>query len=45
MPRLRFAAPDRPRGVEATLSIAHLDCDAFYATVEKRDRPESATSR
>ena len=25
----------------ATLSIAHLDCDAFYATVEKRDRPET----
>ena len=24
----------------ATLSIAHLDCDAFYASVEKRDRPE-----
>ncbi len=24
------------------LSIAHLDCDAFYATVEKRDRPELA---
>jgi len=23
-----------------TLSIAHLDCDAFYASVEKRDRPE-----
>jgi DNA polymerase-4 len=23
-----------------TLSIAHLDCDAFYAAVEKRDRPE-----
>ena len=23
-----------------TLPIAHLDCDAFYATVEKRDRPE-----
>jgi DNA polymerase-4 len=22
------------------LSTAHLDCDAFYATVEKRDRPE-----
>ena len=22
------------------LTIAHLDCDAFYATVEKRDRPE-----
>ncbi|MDO9473546.1 MAG: DNA polymerase IV [Caulobacter sp.] len=24
----------------ATLGIAHLDCDAFYASVEKRDRPE-----
>jgi len=24
----------------ASLSIAHLDCDAFYASVEKRDRPE-----
>ncbi len=24
------------------LSIAHIDCDAFYATVEKRDRPELA---
>ena len=23
-----------------SLSIAHLDCDAFYAAVEKRDRPE-----
>ena len=22
------------------LTIAHLDCDAFYATIEKRDRPE-----
>jgi len=22
------------------LSIAHIDCDAFYATVEKRDKPE-----
>lgn len=24
----------------ARLDIAHLDCDAFYASVEKRDRPE-----
>jgi len=23
-----------------TLSLAHIDCDAFYAAVEKRDRPE-----
>jgi DNA polymerase IV len=23
-----------------TLGIAHLDCDAFYASVEKRDNPE-----
>ena len=22
------------------LAIAHLDCDAFFATIEKRDRPE-----
>ncbi|GAA0571695.1 hypothetical protein GCM10009416_07890 [Craurococcus roseus] len=22
------------------LSVAHVDCDAFYASVEKRDRPE-----
>ena len=26
----------------AALSIAHLDCDAFYATVEKHDRAELA---
>ncbi|TFF27371.1 DNA polymerase IV [Jiella endophytica] len=26
----------------STLSIAHLDCDAFYASIEKRDRPELA---
>jgi DNA polymerase-4 len=25
-----------------TLSIAHVDCDAFYATVEKRDNPALA---
>lgn len=23
-----------------TLAIAHVDCDAFYASIEKRDRPE-----
>jgi DNA polymerase-4 len=25
-----------------TLPIAHIDCDAFFASVEKRDRPELA---
>ncbi len=25
-----------------TLTVAHLDCDAFYASVEKRDRPDLA---
>lgn len=26
----------------STLSIAHVDCDAFYASIEKRDNPEIA---
>ena len=26
----------------ASLSMAHIDCDAFYASVEKRDNPEIA---
>ena len=25
-----------------SLALAHIDCDAFYATVEKRDNPEIA---
>ena len=33
-PRM-LAHPDLER-----LAIAHMDCDAFYASVEKRDRPE-----
>ena len=42
----RCAACGAPRVVShpelGELSIAHIDCDAFYATVEKRDRPELA---
>ena len=37
----RCASPRLAAHAELTrLSIAHLDCDAFYASVEKRDRPE-----
>lgn len=42
----RCPACRRPRIVTHdelwTLSIAHMDCDAFYASVEKRDNPELA---
>src|SRR5437899_452215 len=42
-PRGRCAACGSPRVVAhaeiATLTIAHVDCDAFYATIEKRDEP------
>ena len=40
---VRCAACGSPRVVchdeVARLSIAHVDCDAFYATIEKRDEP------
>ena len=42
----RCASCGSPRLVRhhalATLALAHIDCDAFYATVEKRDDPEIA---
>ncbi|HEX7776431.1 MAG TPA: DNA polymerase IV, partial [Parvibaculum sp.] len=41
---MRCPACNRPRLIFHAelhqLSIAHLDCDAFYAAVEKRDNPE-----
>ena len=40
---MRCAACGSPRLIthneRSTLSIAHIDCDAFYAAVEKRDNP------
>ncbi len=42
----RCPACGRPRIVRhdelRSLSIAHMDCDAFYASVEKRENPELA---
>jgi len=42
----RCAACGSPRLLRhralAELNLAHIDCDAFYATVTKRDRPEIA---
>jgi DNA polymerase-4 len=42
-PGLRCPACGKPRLVQHPelfrLSIAHLDCDAFYASIEKRDNP------
>jgi DNA polymerase-4 len=42
----RCASCGSPRLVRhhalAALSLAHIDCDAFYATVEKRDNPDIA---
>ncbi len=37
-PGLRLDPCAEPCG--ASLAVVHLDCDAFYATIEKCDRPE-----
>ncbi len=43
---MRCTACGSPRLVRhralGALSLAHIDCDAFYATVEKRDNPDIA---
>ncbi len=38
---IRCGSP-RIASADPSLAIAHVDCDAFYASVEKRDRPELA---
>ena len=46
LPARRCSACGSPRLVRhhalPALTLAHIDCDAFYATVEKRGRPELA---
>ncbi len=43
---VRCAACGSPRLIRhralGTLALAHIDCDAFYATIEKRDNPAIA---
>jgi impB/mucB/samB family len=42
MRRAAAICPGCDHDVLGTLSIVHVDWDAFYATVEKRERPELA---
>ena len=39
---MRLAPPPRAPGARLALAIAHVDCDAFFAAVEKRDDPSLA---
>jgi DNA polymerase-4 len=38
--RCRRCGSPRLIAADAGLTIAHVDCDAFYAAIEKRDRPD-----
>lgn len=40
--RCRYCGSPRLASADPALTLAHVDCDAFYASVEKRDNPALA---